>query len=83
MTIILIYIYSTRTMYVCICQAITDRQVRKAVATGAHSVDALRDTLGVASCCGTCTEAAQAVIDETRPRPHAAPVRYLPDVQHI
>ena len=57
-------------MYVCICQAITDRQIERAVDSGIDSVDALRDTLGVASCCGSCEVTAETIVaDRLAPRP--------------
>ncbi|MEN7342887.1 MAG: (2Fe-2S)-binding protein [Pseudomonadota bacterium] len=62
-------------MYVCICQAITDGQIRKAIESGIDSVDKLRDTLGVASCCGSCMEDAQALVSEHR---RCEPIRYNP-----
>ncbi len=49
-------------MYICICNGVTDRDIRRAVSEGANSLDALRDELGVASCCGTCACAAEALM---------------------
>ena len=66
-------------MYVCICQAITDRQIERAVDAGIDSVDALRDTLGVASCCGSCETTAEAIVAERLAAGAAPePVRYRP-----
>lgn len=45
-------------MYICICNAITERQVQAAVAEGALSLTDLQGQLGVASCCGSCAETA-------------------------
>ncbi|MEM7763340.1 MAG: (2Fe-2S)-binding protein [Pseudomonadota bacterium] len=56
-------------MYVCICQAITDRQIEKAIDAGIDSVDKLRDTLGVASCCGSCEETAAEMVATRTPQP--------------
>ena len=67
-------------MYVCICQAITDRQIKKAAASGLESVDQLRDTLGVASCCGSCADAAQQVLDECSAGSVAGPTIYRPGI---
>jgi bacterioferritin-associated ferredoxin len=56
-------------MYVCLCNAITDREIRGAVALGARSVADLKSTLGVATCCGRCEDCAMQVVQacaETR-----------------
>lgn len=50
-------------MYICICNGVTDREIREAAAAGADSLDALREELGVASCCGTCACAAEAILE--------------------
>lgn len=51
-------------MYVCICNAVTDRDIRGAVARGARSLDDLATTLGVATRCRSCTDCARAVLAE-------------------
>jgi bacterioferritin-associated ferredoxin len=51
-------------MYVCICNNVTDRDIRKAARNGAASVAELRAELGVASSCGSCAMQAQEVINE-------------------
>lgn len=51
-------------MYVCICNGITDREIRKAARKGAASVAELRAELGVASSCGSCATLAQEVIND-------------------
>ena len=45
-------------MFICICNAITERQVQSAVADGALSMSDLQGQLGVATCCGHCAETA-------------------------
>ena len=52
-------------MYVCICNAITDREVRGAIALGARSLCDLQSTLGVATCCRRCTDCAQTLLNES------------------
>ena len=52
-------------MYVCICNAISDQQIRDAVVNGADDLHAIQSHLGAATGCGTCAEYAQKVIDET------------------
>jgi len=49
-------------VYICICNAITDRQIRAAVAAGAASLSDVSMQLGVGSGCGCCRDAAQQVI---------------------
>jgi bacterioferritin-associated ferredoxin len=45
-------------MYICICNAVTERQVRDCAQGGARSVDELSIELGVAAGCGRCRECA-------------------------
>ncbi len=45
-------------MYICICNAINERQVLDAVDNGANSLADLQATLGVATVCGCCAETA-------------------------
>ena len=54
-------------MYVCICQAVRDSEVRAAVREGCANLDALADELGVGAYCGSCRERAQMLIDEQAP----------------
>jgi bacterioferritin-associated ferredoxin len=52
-------------MYVCLCNGITENQIRDAVREGVASLLELRLRLGVASSCGKCGECAQQVLCET------------------
>lgn len=49
-------------MYVCICNAISDRQIQESVAAGASSLGDLKDQLGVATCCGCCADLASSFL---------------------
>ena len=53
-------------MYVCVCNAITDKQIRKAAKSGVRTVWELQSELGVASGCGSCTETAAEILRESR-----------------
>ncbi len=53
-------------MYVCVCQAVTERQVREAVARGLDSMRGLREQLGVAAECGRCARCARGILNECR-----------------
>jgi bacterioferritin-associated ferredoxin len=50
-------------MYVCICNGVTDKQIRRAIASGARSLEALHDELGVAGQCGGCMEHALTLLE--------------------
>jgi len=53
-------------MYVCICQAVTDRQIHHAVREGVVTFEQLRMELGVSTCCGRCRPMALKVFHEAR-----------------
>lgn len=53
-------------MYVCICNAVTDQEIRAAYAEGAHTFAAIQDELGVATCCGCCEPVAREVLASCR-----------------
>ncbi len=53
------------TMYVCLCRAVTDRQIRTSVENGASSFREVRDELDVGTCCGRCVPEARELIDQT------------------
>ena len=66
-------------MYVCICNAITDKQIRKAARSGIKSLRDLQRELGVASGCGSCEQTASQILQESRQKPGTAePVLYQP-----
>jgi len=52
-------------MYVCLCQGVTDGQIREAIYDGCCSYRDVRETLGVASQCGKCACLAKQVVRET------------------
>ena len=53
-------------MYVCVCNAVTDREIRKAAEGGATSLRTLREELGVATGCGRCARCARGILREVR-----------------
>jgi bacterioferritin-associated ferredoxin len=61
-------------MIVCVCKAVSDRQIRSAVRDGATSLRDLTRDLGVGTCCGKCLPEAKSaltaslkVCDSSRP----------------
>ncbi|HEU0199288.1 MAG TPA: (2Fe-2S)-binding protein [Burkholderiaceae bacterium] len=51
-------------MFVCICAAVTDHQIRRVVGAGAQSLDEVSMELGIAVRCGSCRQLAQEVISQ-------------------
>ncbi|MCK6410374.1 (2Fe-2S)-binding protein [Thauera sp.] len=45
-------------MYVCVCSAVTERQIHQAAAQGARKLRDLRHSLGVTAECGRCARCA-------------------------
>lgn len=52
-------------MYVCVCNAVTERDIGSAVADGCGSLRELREQLGVGNCCGRCTGCARDVLHQS------------------
>ena len=51
-------------MYVCICNQVTDREIRDAVFAGATRLRDIQRDLGVATGCGKCARTAKCVLRE-------------------
>lgn len=51
-------------MIVCVCNNISDREIRQAVDLGITSIAGLRKELGVGTMCGTCVSYAREVLHE-------------------
>lgn len=52
-------------MYVCICNAVTDRVVREAAAQGVRCVGELTMRTGCGGGCGACVGLAEQILQET------------------
>ncbi len=71
-------------MYVCVCNAVTERTIHQMVANGCTALSEVQAMTGCADCCGTCHDYALEVLDralathnKTRP---SMPVIRLPQV---
>ena len=53
-------------MYVCICNAVTDKMIRAAAAEGAASLADLERMTGCAGSCGSCADFAEQVLQDVR-----------------
>jgi bacterioferritin-associated ferredoxin len=64
-------------MYVCVCKAVTDKQIRRAAAKGVDNLFELREVLGVSAGCGSCADMAESILDEANAGGHG-PRLYVP-----
>ncbi|RFF32049.1 (2Fe-2S)-binding protein [Wenzhouxiangella sediminis] len=56
-------------MYVCVCNAVTERTIRNLVAEGYHTLDEIQALTGCSGSCGRCRDHAEAVIEASLARP--------------
>ena len=59
-------------MYVCVCNAVTEREVRNTIKNGATTMRQLRSELKVATSCGTCTEGIEQFLEDVLNREAAS-----------
>lgn len=55
-------------MYVCICNGVTDRQIREVAEAGCGSVSEMTMRTGAGASCGSCLGLVAELIEETRAR---------------
>ena len=51
-------------MYICMCNAVTDGDIRRAAAEGVHQFADLQARTGCSDCCGCCEQEARATLDK-------------------
>lgn len=49
-------------MYVCICAAVTDTELRACIGAGARTLDDIEDACGAGTGCGTCLDHVNALL---------------------
>ena len=52
-------------MYVCVCNAVTDSDIRREVDKGVRTIRQLRQKTGCASTCGCCTDLATEILQKS------------------
>lgn len=57
-------------MYVCVCNAVTEKHIHHAVKNGAKTVKHLKEQLNVGTECGRCVSCAKACIKEAHAEHH-------------
>jgi bacterioferritin-associated ferredoxin len=55
-------------MYVCICNAVTERSIREAAASGVRTLSELSRRTGCSDCCGSCADVASQILAEEHRR---------------
>jgi bacterioferritin-associated ferredoxin len=55
-------------MYVCICNAVTERTIREAAESGVRTLAELSRRTGCSGSCGTCSDLAQQILEDTHRR---------------
>ena len=58
-------------MYVCICRAVTERRIARAVAEGATTLKDLRERTGLGTGCGKCVPQAYQQLRDTLEQRHS------------
>lgn len=53
-------------MYVCLCNGVTDRDIRQAAEAGCRTISELTMRTGAGANCGSCVEMAARLLDEAR-----------------
>lgn len=61
-----------QVMYVCVCNAVRDRDLRQAAQSGCRSFSEVQALTKVATCCGRCEPMAREVFDQALERQRPA-----------
>jgi bacterioferritin-associated ferredoxin len=59
-------------MYVCVCKAVSDQDIRRAVARGARTFEDVQTCTGCTTCCGCCEGDARELVETTLESEHRA-----------
>ena len=53
-------------MYVCLCEAVSDREIEDAIRTGCNTVEDLKATCRAGTSCGSCHEELRSLLGRRR-----------------
>ena len=59
-------------MYICVCKAVSQKRIHRAVEEGAVSLRDLKNHTGLGSCCGKCVPDARRTLGEALARRQAS-----------
>jgi bacterioferritin-associated ferredoxin len=68
MRIVLVRKTQALPMIVCVCNAVSDREIRDSVRLGACSFEDVQRGLGVSTCCGRCRDCASGIVADALDR---------------
>jgi bacterioferritin-associated ferredoxin len=68
---------SKTTMIVCVCKAVSERAVGRAIAAGAETIEEVACATGAGSACGSCHDAIQCALDQAPRCGRASNVRVV------
>jgi len=71
-----------RRMYVCLCNGVTEREIRQVAEAGCRTMSELTMRTGCGASCGSCIEMATQLLDEVHASVAAAVVVPLPALSH-
>ena len=66
-------------MYICVCNAVTERDIHQAAEAGARRLRDLREPLGVTVDCGRCACAAKCCLDQAVTKAKTAARSLMPN----
>lgn len=70
-------------MIVCVCNNVSEKNIRHAVEGGMTTVSELRANLDVGTCCGKCVSCARQVLRECMDKTVAAKKSHVTHIQQI
>jgi len=71
-----------RRMYVCLCNGVTEREIRQVAEAGCRTMSELTMRTGCGASCGSCIEMATQLLDEVHAALPTAVVVPLPMLSH-
>ena len=71
-----------RRMYVCLCNGVTEREIRQVAEAGCRTMSELTMRTGCGASCGSCIEIATQLLDEVHASVATAVVVPLPVLSH-
>jgi len=68
-------------VYVCLCNGVTEREIRQVAEAGCHTISELTMRTGCGASCGSCVEMATQLLDEVHAK-RPLPTLSLPVLSH-